>query len=226
MKETELGSLVIEWLAVNKPEWEIFQEIRPGKYAGSRIADLVCINKEDKVWVIELKRALNLDVIEQVSRWQVDRRSVAIGLPKRNTNKHRWWFNYMHYKMGVGSISVSALGRVREEYKAPALENPYMSEKFIEICRSGKTDGFAEAGGKGGGYWTPYKQTMIDVRKYVQNNPGCGVGDIVRDLGKMHYASEHSAKTNIVTNLKTLETSWCESKKAGYYDTFFVKEGK
>jgi len=231
MKEVELGELVIDWLKTQKPGWEVFQEIRHSKYAGSPIADIVCV-KEKSVWVIELKKRLNLDVIRQAENWKVDFRSIAVMLPKTTSGKDnaRWWFTKIRYHMGIGTILIdpARYGPRVIEHKEPKLydQNPYHQEGFLEICNSGLTKGMAKAGGKDGGYWTPYKETMKSVRSYIEKHPGCGVGDIVGALGKMHYSSEHSAKTNLVKNLPEIEGDWCRSETRGTYKIFFVREGK
>ncbi len=226
MKEVELGEIVIDWLKQNRPGWEVYQEIRHAKYAGSPVADIVCICS-NSVWVIELKKSLNLDVIRQAAYWQVDYRSIAVVAPKTRITQdnNRWWFMTIRNLMGLGTIVYNPFGQRVSEYKSPALlnRNPFHQERFIEICQSGRTKGMAKAGGKDGGYWTPYKETMKAVKEYIGANPGCGIGDIVKALGKMHYSSEHSARTNLIKNLATLENDWCEVKRKGTYDTFYIK---
>ena len=135
----------------------------------------------------------------------------------------------MHLKtrMSVGTIEVTQLGNVTEIFNAPdrLLFNPTLtSKRIIDICRSGLTEGFSQAGDSEGGYWTPYKETIKAVKEYIVAHPGCGAGDIVGALGKLHYANEHSARTNLVKNLKLEHNAdWCLVKKKGTYDTFFIK---
>jgi hypothetical protein len=232
MKETELGEQIIEWLEQNRPEWDIFQEIRPSKYAGSPVADIVCINKEDdSVWIIELKKNLTLDVVRQACQWDVDYRSIAVIGAKRQTAKYnrRWWYGNLKHKFDVGSLELDSYGNVREIHKPPDRPERFVglgTARIIELCRSGVTEGLSQAGNSEGGYWTPYKESIKKVKKYIQENPGCGAGDIIKALGKLHYANEHSARTNLVKNLKDVEISWCLIKKKGTYLTFYFKEEK
>lgn len=230
MKETELGELVIEWLSRAYPQWTVFQEIRASNYAGSSVADIVCLNEENSVWVIELKTSLNLAVIRQAYTWDVDCRSVAVLQPKRQAarDERRWWYMHLKTKMAVGTIEVSSLGSVSEIFKAPdrhLFEPTFTSKKIIDVCRSGLTEGFSQAGNSKGGYWTTYKESIKAVKEYIQKHPGCGAGDIVGALGKLHYANKHSARTNLVKNLKSQHSAdWCRVEKKGTYDTFFIKE--
>ena len=230
MKETELGELVIEWLRREKPEWEIFQEISPR--SGGHIADIVCLNKEDHVWVIELKTTLNLAVIRQAYCWEVNYRSIAVVGAKRPATKEerQWWYNHMNRRMSIGTL-VAGKGFNDEmfirEKLAPPIRYPQFTgtiDKIVGICRSGKTEGFGQAGGQGGGHWTPYKESMKSVKEYIKKNPGCKASDIVSALGKLHYSSDHSARTNLAKNLISVEQKWCEVKKRGSLDTFYCKD--
>lgn len=231
MKETEVGEMIVPWLKENYPKWEVFQEVRPSKYPGSPVADIAMINNMSEIWVIELKTYLNLDVIRQAYEWRVDYRSIAFPKPKKMSRSHRFWTLYIHNQMGLGTILVTSYGLegVREIYRPHHNYvgiDSYPKTAFIEIMRSGKSKGFAKAGTKYGGHWTPYKETMKHVKRYIKNNPGCGSGDIVRDLGKLHYVSQHSARTNLVKNLNDLESDWCEVKRKGTFDTFYVRENE
>lgn len=226
MKESEMGQWLIEWLQKNHPEWDIYQEIRPSKYAGSPVADLVLINEADEVWVIELKKSLGLNVIRQAENWRVSYRSIAVFLPKSTQARDNadWWLVKIYALFKIGSFVFADYG-IRERLPPKLLEDsPFQNQRFLEICRSGKTKGYANAGQQSGGHWTPYKETMKQVRLYIQIHPGCGVGDIVNALGKLHYSSVHSARTNLVKNLNELEQDWCEVKRKGTFDTFYIKE--
>jgi hypothetical protein len=228
MKEVELGELVIAHLKEKYPTWDLFQEIRPSKHPGSPIADIALINNQSEIWVIELKTTLNLDVIRQAYEWDVDYRSIAIPRPKRPSNTSGFWYSYVYRKMKLGVMQVNpqtgSVTEIHEPKQNYVGIDSYPKKAFIEILRSGAAEGFGKAGAKDGGHWTPYKETIQKVKGYVKNHPGCGSGDIVGALGKMHYASEHSARTNLVKNLVELEGEWCDSRRKGTYYTFYVKD--
>lgn len=228
MKEVDLGKLVVEHLKENYPKWEVFQEIRPSKYPGSPVADIAMINNMSEIWVIEMKTSLNLDVIRQAYEWHVDYRSIAFPRPKKMSRTYEFWPQYIYNNMGLGSFVVNPVtGSVKEIFEPKHNYvgiDGYPKKQFIDILRSGVAKGYAQAGTKEGGHWTPYKETIKQVRAYIEDHPGCGVGDIVIALGKLHYTNEHSARTNLVKNLNELEGDWCEVRRKGNFDTFYVRK--
>lgn len=72
---------------------------------------------------------------------------------------------------------------------------------------------FAPAGSQSGHHLTPYKQTMMDVRRFIEAHPGCTVKNIFDDLGSMHYSSVASFKGNLVKALAQFEP-WCKIDKS------------
>jgi len=225
MKETELAEHVIAWIREKRPEWNIWTELKPGWYSG--VADIVCVKEEqmndcsdseEVIWVIEVKTSLSLQVIRQAYKWDVDYRSVAVPRVKSKTAKksRRFWYGYMSNQMNIGSLVISSHG-VREARKASKHKITYNNQwgdkhKLLAMCGE-LTKGFSKAGSVSGGYWTPYAQTMKDVKKYIENNPYCTVKQIVEDCGKFHYASEKSARSTLTMRLQGLEKGWCETDR-------------
>jgi len=239
--ETDLGKRVIEWLEKERPEWKVYQELSSFGY-NSKVADIVCI-KNDLVWVIELKTSLSLAVIRQAYDWDVDYRSIAVpdtisGL--RNENRE-WWYSYLGRTMDIGTIIVGK-SRVYTRYcgdygrdwprhevtfdiDQTTMGGRYLSvkQRFIELAKSGLTKGFGEAGSKHGNHWTPYKQSMLEIREYITSNPGCTVNDIFTALGKLHYSSKESMKGCIPGRLRFIET-WCRVDTDSRPYKFYIKE--
>jgi hypothetical protein len=116
---------------------------------------------------------------------------------------------------GVGVIEVgpdhSDEGgyHVREVMDAPLFRrNHGQAKRYMDgLLELHKT--FAEAGSKGGKHLTPYKLTMMEVRKFVESHAGCTVKDLYEALGEMHYSSAASFKGNIIDALVHFERDWC-----------------
>ena len=238
MKEIDLGRKVIEWLEKERSDWEIYQELP----AFGKVADIVCI-KNGLVWVIELKTSLSLAVIRQAYAWDVDYRSVAV--PDTMTNlrneNREWWYGYMGKSMDISTIIIGKhriytrycgdFGRdwsrheVRFDTDQMTRSGKYLSTKkrLIELAESGLVEGFADAGSRSGNHWTPYKQSMLEIREYITNNPGCTVNDIFDALGKLHYANKNSMKGSLLDRLRFVET-WCRIDMDHRPYKFYIEE--
>ena len=238
LTETDLGKRVVEWLEVERSDWKIYQELP----AFGKVADIVCI-KNDLVWVIELKTSLSLAVIRQASGWDVDYRSIAVPdtvSNLRNENRE-WWYGYLGRTMDISTIIIEKYrvytrhcgdhGRdwprheVRYDIDQITQGGIYLSIKrrLIELAKSGLTEGFAEAGSKSGNHWTPYKQSMLEIREYMTSNPGCTINDIFDALGKLHYASKGSMKGSLLDRLRFVET-WCRIDMNSRPYKFYIKD--
>jgi hypothetical protein len=212
MKETELAKIVIEWL--KKQKWEIYQEVQFSKYSTGNIADIVAV-KNNELWIVETKTSLSLEVMEQAWRWEAHYRSVAV---PRIRNRRDRTFAYMLAKryLNIGILEVIRdkdkyydLDRVYAVVDAPLMQkfDEQAKRKIKMLTELHKT--YAKAGSTSGNHLTPYKQTMIKVRKFIEENPGCTLKDIIKDIGKGHYSSTNSAKNNIRKALAFWE-DWCQ----------------
>ena len=66
--EQRIGEAVIAWLRAN--DWEVFQEVKASKGdARAPVADIVA-HRHNYVWIIECKRHLGLEVLDQLIHWQ------------------------------------------------------------------------------------------------------------------------------------------------------------
>ena len=61
--ERELAAPVVEWLSAQ--HFEVYQEVE----LHSRVADIVAVDGK-RVWVIECKRTMSLDLLDQANRWR------------------------------------------------------------------------------------------------------------------------------------------------------------
>ncbi len=236
--ETDLGKRVVEWLEAERSDWTVYQELP----SFGKVADIVCI-KNDLVWVIELKTSLSLAVIRQAFEWDVDYRSVAVPdtISNLRNETREWWYSYLGKSMDISTIIVGesrvytrncgdygrdwARHEVRFDIDEITQGGRYISTKrrLIELAESGLTDGFAEAGSCSGNHWTPYKQSMLEIREYITNNPGCTMNDIFNALGKLHYASKSSAKGCIPGRLRFVE-KWCRIDVDTRPYKFYIKD--
>lgn len=205
MKEVELAEHVIAWL--QEQHWEIYQEVEFRRMGGR--ADIVAV-RHGIIWIIETKMAMSLEVLQQASHWPSHYRSIGVPKARRNANRdYRVAKDY--YRVGV--IEVSLGGDVQEVIKPPAYLKNHKTSKIMigQLVEQHKT--FAKAGTNKGGYYTPYRNTMITIKRFVENKPGCTIDDVFDSIGKMHYASKMSFKGNVLKCLESFEKDWCRVDK-------------
>ncbi len=200
--ETGIAEPVIDWLEGNG--WDVYQEVQ--FYSYSKVADIVA-KKGDDLWIVECKRSYRLSVLDQASYWTVTRRSVAVASTMRA--RPRSWLKVAKefYKVGVLEIDL----RVSERLEAPYLEQfkNFQPDYIKRLSELHKT--FAKAGSKGGAHLTNYKVSILSVKEFIKENPGCTTSEIVEALGPLHYAHVKSAKNNLREALVSFEKRWCES---------------
>lgn len=216
MKETELAELVISWL--DSQRWNVYQEVQFSRLGG--VAD-ICAERHGVLWIIETKTAMSIEVLNQASAWPVHFRSVAV--PKAKSNSKRdYRVARDYYRVGV--IEVSQNG-IYETLKPPLYLRHHKTAKrlMLQLTELHKT--FAKAGSKGGAHLTPYKMTMMDVRRTIEKHPGCTVEELFTIHGPMHYASKSSFKGNLLKCLDEFE-DWCRIDKTSKPFKLFVSENK
>lgn len=220
MKETELAEAVIAWL--ESQHWDVYQEVQAYAYSG--ICDIIA-TKGFLVWAIECKTTLSWNVIEQARLWRTHFRSIAIPKAKARTKGRRTAYHVCHNFFKLGIIEVSNyFGDQLDVYElksAPLMREYHEpSKRILNILRpEHKTH--AKAGSVRKGHFTPYKDTMLQVKRFIIKHPGCTLKEIMDETGKGHYAHMKSARASIRSALFTIESDWCrvdiETKPWKYY---------
>jgi hypothetical protein len=211
-KETELAAVVVAWLI--EQNWTVYQEVQFQNRGG--VADIVAV-RNGIVWIIECKTRYCFDVLLQASEWPVHYRSVAVPWA-RDGRDYRVAKDY--YQVGVLEVNRD---HVQEVIRPKAfIKNHQTVKKYLaQLTELHKT--FALAGSKGGQHLTPYKQTMMDVRRFIEKHPGCTAKDLFDEYGEMHYSSPASFKGNIVKALADFEP-WCRVDYSTKPCRLFIKE--
>lgn len=207
MTEQELAKHIIEWL--EERDWEVYQEVSSGDLCP--VADIVAV-RNGLTWIIETKTTYGLAVINQachwLSRFSANYISVAVLKTKKRKGAASWYF---HKEKGIGLMQVDSGGYVSPSHEPKLIRVKKESMNNIKnmICEQHKH--YAEAGAKGGGYYTPFKETVRQIEKYVKMHPGTTIKEMVEYVGGFHYASNNSAKNCISKYIregviKTIET--------------------
>jgi hypothetical protein len=202
-KETELAKIVIDWLKDQK--WEVWQEVKLSKYI-CPIHDIIAV-QNGITWCIECKLNFNLKVIEQVYRSNTIFKSIAV--PKMNC-----FGNKICNILGIGVIHTN--NNIFHYYPGKVFRENYRCNKEIVETLKNIPQSYSEAGSFRGHYWSPYKETITNVKNYINKNPCCKLKDIMDGL-KHHYASAASARSCLKKSLEEYETNWCDIKDGRYY---------
>lgn len=245
MTEKDIAEYVIQWLKYQN--WEVWQEVC--FYRGSAIHDIVA-TRNGLMWIIEVKKSLSLSVLAQARRAVAHFVSVAVLKgDKRHYNKGANFAEFICKQQGIGVILVD--GTVMQKYIKHKKEKDALStygywERMIvdqhippDLKRSAhsmvkkKIDdlgtvpkNFCKAGSENGGYWTPYKQTIKDVRSFLKDNPGSTGREIIDGIKEHHYASDKSAYSSLVSALQQFEKEWCYFRRTKKGFKFYIRKGK
>lgn len=186
-KEADLGPPVIAWL--RERHWDVYQEV----VGPVGRADLVA-TCGPLVAVVELKKSLGLDVLEQGSRWREYAHLVWVAVPlAKCSDAQRFALKVAEWRgFGVLQCSVSDC-RAREVQGAP-LRRRILDGLRERLRPEQKT--MLAAGSKGGGYYTEFRGTCNMLRDYARLHPGATMREAVQNIHH-HYASGAGARAHL-----------------------------
>lgn len=194
--EVELARPIVAWLL--DLGWEVFQEVcgwsASSAPSGPR-ADIVA-RRGRVLWVIEVKRSLDLTVLGQAHIWKRRAHRVSVAVPFRRDSTGRDFALLAAAGDGIGVLVARHVydGEIKVvEHLRPELRRRVLG---IELVESQKT--WAEAGNAEGKRWSPFKQTCKLVREVVEQTPGLTIREVV-DRVDHHYASVASARGSLLT---------------------------
>ena len=188
MRETELAAELIPWL--RDQHYEIYPEFSHG--AGS--IDILAI-REPISWAIEVKTTFSLNVLEQATKNLTLYRSVFV--PYSNSRGRKIYeIAKLVYKVGVIEYN-NRTYNIHERVKPPLMREHYRYYKKMIANLTDLHKVYAIAGSKNTDRLTPYRMTMMDVKRFIRANPGCTISDIQKHLEKRHYSSNQSFKQSV-----------------------------
>lgn len=204
MREEDMYEPIKAWMGergfTSYPEVEC-------KHLGGR-ADIV-VTSGQLVGVVEMKQSLSLDLIEQALRWRGFAHYIWIAIPYQ-PKSFKKFVSMVLRDYGIGVLTISKFGSVWPAHmpKLARRTLPDLKEALTEHHRTAEVKG----GQSGGGYITPYRITMKQVRHYLtKENQWRTLKDIL-DHCETHYASP---RASLAKALWQFEAAWCERKKEG-----------
>lgn len=187
ISEEEYAKTVVEYY--ENLGYEVFKEVLgPGKIR----ADIYC-KKGNETIAIEVKKSLNLKVLDQVYRWRPYASKVYIAIPYQK---------YLYYKIasqicedyGFGILSIYKQIRhgIKDlvTIKVDAKENIHPKEPLLH---EDQKDSDAGTSGK---YVTPFKITCKTLIAYIKDNGPTSLKNAMSSI-KHHYKNDSSANQSI-----------------------------
>lgn len=193
MSEIEIGRAVVQHLT--DQGWDVYQEVQFNSY--SAIADVVGV-RGGQVLVCECKTSLGLRVLNQAFGWTMDAHLVYVGVPASSRYRGRADDDFafacrVARQFGIGVFAVGS-GGVHEQETAKELHGRSLDDWLKKLTPHHKT--YAEAGNANGQRWSPFKQTMFNVKEFVTASPGCSMKELIAGI-QHHYGSAASARNVI-----------------------------
>ena len=216
--ETDIAQVVVDYL--ESKDWDVYQEVQFHNYGG--IADIVAV-KDNQLWIIETKISLTFSVLAQAEKWYSHYRSIAVlrGIITYNKGRslaYRVCRNFL--KIGVMEVSPNC-GDIYVVVPPPLQTGVDQTVKRQLDILSPLHKEYSKAGSSGSGHLTPFKYTLLQVKEFITENPGCTMNEIIDHIGEGHYSSINSAKNNLRQALYNwvnwCEVNWDSDKRANVY---------
>ena len=226
MRETEIATPVVEWLV--ERGWDGNQEVEVR--SGYPVADIVAVMGL-RVWVVECKTTMGLDLMAQAFYWQQHAHwvSVAVPRPKKRGSKSRRLAISLLGARGVGAMEVDK-GAV-ETRKKPVLcrwASPWWQGerdgdhrrwhlRDIQALRGAlcaEHKHFEAAGSPNGRHWSTWQFTCQQAVRAVQKNPGMSLKEMVDSIDH-HYSSDSSARSSMSHWIREGRVPGIEARKDG-----------
>ncbi len=191
--EADIARPIVAWLRDHR--WEVYQEVSYGGKCADIVATLGSL-----VMVVEVKKSLGLEVIEQAVFWTSRAHYVYVAVPRIKSRSHQLLNKILDWQ-GLGLLEVDARrsGNLNATDVVQRAAPPLHRKARVKKLRAVLTEDhktYAEAG-NGSKHWTPFLATCRTLLQAVTAEPGITMKRFL-DVQTTHYASKSSARSNIV----------------------------
>lgn len=185
--ESELAAHVVAWL--KDQHWEVYQEVSIGYM--DAVMDIVGI-KGKIIWNVETKTSLSLSLLGQAIYNREYCHFVSIAHPRthQSSRKGKLAARYLMRDYGIGEIEVEPGGFIIDT--RPRMHRNCKRKFVLNSLNDAQKSSIA--GSKGGGYWTPFKETCRKVVEIVKQNEGIYYKEMINKLDH-HYRTDQTANS-------------------------------
>ena len=205
IKETEVAKIIYNFW--ENQGYDVYPEAQM-RYGKGR-ADIAGV-KKNKLMVTEVKTSLSLKLLEQADEWLKTKavNFIYVAVPSRKITNFikdicKW--------KGFGLVTVyrpSATAKI--VIKAKDLSPS--TAKLSAMINSLHPDMKNYQPGTMSGYSTPYNRTINKVEKYIIQNPGSFVTEVIDNIDH-HYATRKSGCSSLIKAIKNFEQARLSVKK-------------
>jgi len=175
----------VRWLEDSR--WDVYQEVA----CGPGVADIVAVQGA-LIWVIEVKKALSLAVLEQAWEWRRYAPLISVATPNTDRRKEgRRFAEWALYQMGVGAFTVDVYDEVQERIPASLLRAPVLADRLRAALNPAQKT-FAPAGSRGK-HWTPFHGTCHMLKAYLTSSGPQPLKTVLDNI-QTHYRSRSTAR--------------------------------
>ena len=173
--------------------YTVYKEVQ---YNHGARADIVAVH-DGRVVVVECKTTLGLAVMEQALFWRGLAHWVYVAVPQsRQVPTGRRFAERVLRDYGIGCFRVDTLNQQCRAASEPVMNRKAKVKALIDSL-SEQQRTYSDAGNARSEYWTPYRQTCLNLRWYVDRNPGCSLKDAIADI-RHHYSSPGVARSSLL----------------------------
>lgn len=183
MKEIDLAEPIIDYLQAF--HWDVYQEVP----CGSGVADILAV-LNGRIWTIELKTSLSLQLLDQAIHRCYRSHYVSIGIPKSKKYPPSYRSSAVKTivdRFGIGIFVIDNRKKLSEKklsQEVPPSLIRWSSEREIKKILKSLHPKMKKnkAGSRPGNNWTPWKEWKANVEKIVAENPGITPKEMVDKL--------------------------------------------
>lgn len=207
--EVDIAAAAAAWLEANA--WEVFQEVRFGGLGSPRadiVGRLITPRGNRLIWIVEAKASLSMRLLGQAMRWRQWAHFVSIIVPHPNPKGRECSDAASVIRLVLHEYKIGRMFYIPGTWRGPDMIqvdrppgfNRHPLRALDEWDRTLKPQHKSTllAGSAGGGYWTPFRETCGEVKRFVELHPGCDMKSLIHGI-KHHYRRDATALASLRT---------------------------
>lgn len=193
VSEVATAREVTNWLKIDG--WDVYEEVALG-YTDS--LDILAI-RGPILWAIEVKQTFSVALVGQAKRWIPHAHCVSVAVPFHKRGSASEGAVWICSTLGLGLLyatSNNVQQRVKPEFRR-RVDADFL-RKHVNIKQQ---DGSVPAGSASIARWTPWRLTVSELIKVVNDNPGVTLKEALKRM-RHHYRTDSVANSSLSKYLR------------------------